>query len=76
MQDGTSSVNEPLEEVELSSNPNTKKPISISSRLTADKKQRLTSLLKEYQDVFAWNYKEMPGLNPEMVCHSLNVETG
>ena len=76
MQDGTSSVNEPLEEVELSSNPNIKKPVSISSRLTADKKQRLTSLLKEYQDVFAWNYEEMPGLNPEMVCHSLNVEPG
>ena len=38
MQDETSSVNEPLEEVELSSDPDVKKPVSISSRLTADKK--------------------------------------
>ena len=33
-------------------------------------------LLKEFSNVFAWNYEEMPGLNPSLVCHTLNVEPG
>ena len=42
MQDKTLSVNEPLEEVEISSDPNVNKAVSISSRLTTNEKQRLT----------------------------------
>ena len=33
-------------------------------------------LLKEYQDVFTWQYDEMSGIDPELVAHSLNVEPG
>uniref|UniRef100_A0A2N9FTM9 Integrase catalytic domain-containing protein n=1 Tax=Fagus sylvatica TaxID=28930 RepID=A0A2N9FTM9_FAGSY len=36
----------------------------------------LVELLKEYQDVFAWQYDEMPGIDPKLVAHSLNVESG
>uniref|UniRef100_A0A2N9HSM7 Uncharacterized protein n=1 Tax=Fagus sylvatica TaxID=28930 RepID=A0A2N9HSM7_FAGSY len=36
----------------------------------------LVELLKEYQDVFAWQYDEMPGIDPKLVAHSLNVEPG
>ena len=36
----------------------------------------LVELLKEYQDVFIWQYDEMPGIDPEFVAHSLNVELG
>ena len=31
-------------------------------------------LLKEYKDVFAWNYSEMPGLDPGLVMHTLKVD--
>jgi len=31
-------------------------------------------LLKKYMDVFAWTYDEMPGLDPGLVVHSLNVD--
>ena len=31
------------------------------------------ALLKKYVDVFAWTYDEMPGLDPRLVVHSLNV---
>ena len=34
----------------------------------------LIELLKEYQDVFAWQYDEMPGIDPKLAVHSLNVE--
>jgi hypothetical protein len=36
----------------------------------------LVELLKEYQNVFAWQYDEMLGIDPELVAHSLNVEPG
>ena len=32
------------------------------------------TLLKEYIDVFAWTYDEMPGLDPGLVVHALNVD--
>uniref|UniRef100_A0A2N9IHQ7 Integrase catalytic domain-containing protein n=1 Tax=Fagus sylvatica TaxID=28930 RepID=A0A2N9IHQ7_FAGSY len=35
-----------------------------------------SKMLKEYQDVFAWKYDEMPGIDPGLVAHSLNVEPG
>ena len=31
------------------------------------------ALLQKYRDVFAWTYDEMPGLDPGLVVHSLNV---
>ena len=30
----------------------------------------------EYIDVFAWTYDEMPGLDPRLVVHALNVDLG
>ena len=53
MQDGASSGTERLEKIDLSHDPNTKRPIFISSRLTVNEKQKLTELLKKYQYVFA-----------------------
>ena len=34
----------------------------------------MVALLKEYKDVFAWNYQEMPGLSPNLVTHKLKVD--
>ena len=31
-------------------------------------------LLKEFRDVFAWDYNEMPVLDPGLVVHTLNVD--
>ena len=31
-------------------------------------------LLKEFRDVFAWDYSEMPGLDLELVVHTFNVD--
>ena len=34
------------------------------------------ALLEKYVDVFAWTYDEMPGLDPGLMVHSLNVDLG
>ena len=33
-------------------------------------------LLSEYKDVFAWSYKEMPGLDPKVAVHRLSIKRG
>ena len=65
---------EGLEEVDLGSGSQELRPISISASLTEKKKSELMLLLKEFKDVFAWDYSEMPGLDPGLVAHTLNVD--
>ena len=67
---------EELVEVNLRADPGNPKPVFISSQLLAHEKEQLLKLLKKYVDVFAQTYDEMPGLDPRLVVHSLNVDQG
>lgn len=71
-----SPANDELEIVNLSDDHNMELPISINPLLTPLEKKELMSLLKEYHDVFAWQYEEMPVLDSKMVAHALNIELG
>uniref|UniRef100_A0A2N9I2Q6 Integrase catalytic domain-containing protein n=1 Tax=Fagus sylvatica TaxID=28930 RepID=A0A2N9I2Q6_FAGSY len=55
---------EELEVIDLSDNPDITKPVSISKSLSAKERKCLIDLLHEYKDVFAWDYHEMPGIDP------------
>ena len=46
----------------------------ISSKLFEEEKLELILLLKEFKDVFAWDYSEMPKLDPGLVVHTLNID--
>ena len=46
----------------------------LSKNLSEKERGRLVALLKEYKDVFAWSYQEMPGLSPNLVMHKLKVD--
>jgi hypothetical protein len=70
------STKEELEVINLSSDPNVHRPVSISASLSVEERMHLVELLKEYQDVFTWQYDEMSGIDPKLVAHSLNVEPG
>ena len=65
---------EELEEVDLRFDSREPRPISISASLTEKEKSELILLLKEFEDVFAWDYSEMPGLDTGLVAHTLNVD--
>ena len=65
---------EKLEEISLGPNPREPRPISISSRMSGKEKSKLILLLKEFRDVFAWDYNEMPGLDLRLIVHTLNVD--
>jgi len=38
------------------------------------KKEESKVLIREYIDVFAWNCKDMPGLDPQVAMHHLNIK--
>ncbi|GAU40248.1 hypothetical protein TSUD_219590 [Trifolium subterraneum] len=46
-----------------------KKEIKIGASLEASVKERVIVLLREYVDIFACSYQDMPGLDPEIVEH-------
>ena len=65
---------ERLEEIDLGTDPQKPRLISISSKLSEEKKAELILLLKEFKDVFAWDYSEMPRLDLWLVVHMLSVD--
>ena len=50
------------------------KPIFISESLSLTEREELIVLIREYIDVFAWNYEDMPGLDPQVAMPRLNIK--
>ncbi|GAA0173822.1 hypothetical protein LIER_27357 [Lithospermum erythrorhizon] len=50
------------------------RPTYISALLMPEEEAGYVALLKEFKDVFAWTYKEMPGLDPKIAVHHLAVK--
>jgi hypothetical protein len=34
------------------------------------------SLFREFRDIFAWSYKEMPGIGPDIIIHEIKTYPG
>ena len=47
--------------------------IKISSTLNEKKRKDLKKLLIEFQEVFAWSYEDMPGINLEIAQHHIDT---
>lgn len=65
---------EKLEEINLGTDLQKPRPISIGSKLLEEEKAELILLLKEFRDIFARDYREMLGLDPRLVVHTHNVD--
>src|ERR1044072_345932 len=61
-------LKEPLEAINLGSEED-RKEVNIGALLDNNVKGKLIDLLKEYVDVFAWSYQDMPGLDTSIVEH-------
>ena len=53
-----------------------KKEVKVRTGMTTPIRQGLITLLEEYQDVFAWSYQDMPGLDSDIVQHKLPLNPG
>jgi len=51
-----------------------KKEVKIGTSMKREVKQKLCALLKEFRDVFAWSYNDMPGLDTDTVQHKLPLK--
>ncbi|CAL8153332.1 unnamed protein product [Prunus armeniaca] len=75
LKDGGQVTVDELKELNLGTNEDPR-PIFVSVLLNLSKKESYHQLLLEYKDVFAWTYKEMPGLDPKVAIHHLAVKPG
>ncbi|PKI38861.1 hypothetical protein CRG98_040748 [Punica granatum] len=49
--------------------------LKIGTGLDPTQRARMIDFLKEYQEVFAWSYADMPGLDLSIVKHFLPLDT-
>ena len=61
-----------LETINLSNDENPHL-IKIGSTLNEKEKKDLQKLLMEFQEVFAWSYEDMPGIDPEIDQHHIDT---
>lgn len=59
------------EEVELY--PGSGKKVTIGTEMEVEERCNLISLLRENSDVFAYEAQDMPGIDPSLISHQLNV---
>ena len=45
----------------------------VGSQLPQQEREELVEFLKQNIDVFAWNTYVAPGVDPDFICHHLNV---
>ncbi|KAL5577285.1 hypothetical protein UlMin_018984 [Ulmus minor] len=50
------------------------KTCKIGSALTGQFKEDLIIFLREHRDVFAWSHEDMPGIDPNVIVHHLNID--
>ena len=50
--------------------------IFIGQKSSPKEVQTYTALFKEFRDVFAWTYEEMPGSDPSIIVHEIKTYPG
>uniref|UniRef100_A0A2N9EG40 Reverse transcriptase domain-containing protein n=1 Tax=Fagus sylvatica TaxID=28930 RepID=A0A2N9EG40_FAGSY len=60
----------------VSSSNEVKKPreVKIGTRCTTEQKEALIALLREFHEIFAWSYQDMPGLDTDIVVHKIPLK--
>ncbi|KAL0287782.1 UNVERIFIED_CONTAM: Transposon Tf2-12 polyprotein [Sesamum calycinum] len=75
LEEGVKATIDELKEINFGDVENPR-PIYISALLTDHEEGAYIELLLEFKDVFAWSYKEMPGLDPKVAIHQLSIRKG
>ena len=52
---------------------NLKRFFQVGSQLPPQEKEELIEFLRKNIDVFAWSVYKAPGVDPNFICHHLNV---
>jgi len=73
LEDGGQPTVDELVEINLETEDD-RRPIFVSATLSEEEREDYQNFLIEYRDCFAWNYKEMPGLDPRVATHKLAID--
>ena len=68
----TTKLMKALENVPLE-NSNPEKFTRIGTSMEMKTKQNLVHFLKKSMNVFTWSHEDMPGIDPSVITHCLNV---
>ena len=49
--------------------------VKIADTADAAESQKWVEFLKQYKSIFAWSYRDMQGLDPEIIMHSLPIKS-
>ena len=55
---------------------NERKEVQVGTGMATSIHDKLVTLQQDYQDIFAWSYQDMPGLNDDIVKHKLPLNPG
>ncbi|KAL0409614.1 UNVERIFIED_CONTAM: Transposon Tf2-12 polyprotein [Sesamum radiatum] len=75
LEDGVQATVDELKELNLGTIEEPR-PIFVSALLSPEEEEQYFKTLGGYRDVFAWTYKEMPGLDPKVAIHHLGIRHG
>ena len=48
--------------------------IKIGTSLSSETRAAIIACLRRNRDVFAWSHSDMKGIDPDLMCHRLNVD--
>jgi len=48
-----------------------RKEVKVDTCMSANVRDEVVTMLRDYQDIFAWSYQDMPGLSSDIVQHKL-----
>uniref|UniRef100_A0A2N9GM44 Integrase catalytic domain-containing protein n=1 Tax=Fagus sylvatica TaxID=28930 RepID=A0A2N9GM44_FAGSY len=65
---------EELETVNLADEGEEPREVKIGTRCATEQKEALIALLREFHEIFAWSYQDMPGLDTDIVVHKIPFE--
>lgn len=53
---------------------NSERNLKIGSKVPKDLRRRLIDFLRSNSDCFAWSHEDMPGIDPDVIMHQLQVD--
>jgi hypothetical protein len=63
----------PMIPIDISVKPGIVENVHIGASCSPEEIVTYTSLFKEFRDIFAWSYEEMPGIDPAIVVHEIKT---
>jgi hypothetical protein len=59
--------------INISQNPGVVENVFIGADYSPEEIQLYTDFFKDFHNVFAWSYEEMPGIDPKIVEHEITM---